>query len=87
MYNDASRGWPFYDDDGSFVIRHKTKPMILVSERGGGAQDSQRINNGDKLVWKACPTNCESDFSRDEFMSYGFVFENFHGEVCLPPGV
>ena len=33
------------------------------------------------------PTNCANDFSRDEFMTYGFVFEDFSGAVCLPPGV
>ena len=49
--------------------------------------DANRIGDGDKLVWKACPTNCENDFSRDEFMTYGFVFENYDGGVCLPPGV
>jgi len=88
LYNDATRsGWTFYDDDGSFLIKHKTKPMIIVPESGGGASDANRIQNGVKLVWRACPTNCLNDFTRDEYMSYGFVFENFHGGVCLPPGV
>ena len=88
LYNDATRpGWTYYDDDGSFLLKHKTKPMILVAERGGEHGDANRIGDGDKLVWKACPTNCENDFSRDEFMTYGFVFENYDGGVCLPPGV
>ena len=86
LYNDATRpGWPFYDDDGSFLLKHKTKSMILVPERGGGYSDP--IQNGFRLIWKACPTNCANDFSRDEFMTYGFVFEDFSGAVCLPPGV
>ena len=88
LYNDATRpGWTQYDDDGSFLLRHKTKPMILVPERGGGYSDRERIENGYKLVWKACPTNCDNDFTRDEYMTFGYVFENWDGQVCLPPGV
>lgn len=88
LYNDATRpGWAYYDDDGSFLLRHKVKPMILVSEKGGGHGDANRIQDGFRLIWKACPTNCDNDFTRDEYMTYGFVFENFDGEVCLPPGV
>ena len=86
LYNDATRpGWPVYDDDGSFLLKHKTKPMIVVPERGGGYSD--QIQNGYKLIWKACPTDCANDFTRDEYMTYGFIFEDFNGAVCLPPGV
>ena len=88
LYNDATRsGWTYYDDDGSFLLKHKSKPMIVVAERGGGAGDANRIENGYRLVWKACPTNCVNDFTRDEYHTYGFVFEDFDGRVCLPPGV
>jgi len=88
LYNDASRsGWTYYDDDGSFLLKHKTKPMIVVPERGGQAGDAQRIENGYRLVWRACPTNCISDFTRDEYHSYSFLFEDFDENVCLPPGV
>ena len=61
--------------------------MIAIAQTGGGANDNERIQNGVRLVWMACPTNCINDFTRDEYMSYGFVFENFEGNVCLPPGV
>ena len=88
LYNDNTRpGWTYADEDGSFLLKHKTKPMILVSEARGGAGDANRIRDGDRLVWRLCPTNCVNDFSRDEFFTYGFVFENFLGQVCLPPGV
>ena len=86
MFNDYTRpGWTFADDDGSFILKHKTKPMILVPETGGGVDTP--IQNGYRLVWIACPTNCLNDFSRDEYLNYGFVFENQAGAVCLPPGV
>jgi len=86
MFNDNTRpGWYFADDDGSFILKHKTKNMVLVPEVGGGRDDP--IEQSTKLVWKLCPTDCISDFSRDEYLTYGFVFENQHGEVCLPPGV
>jgi hypothetical protein len=47
LYNDATRpGWTFYDDDGSFLLKHKSKNMILVSERGGQHGDANRIADG-----------------------------------------
>jgi len=86
LFNDNTRpGWYFADDDGSFILKHKTKNMILVPEHGGGASDP--IQEGTRLVWIQCPTDCASDFSRDEYLTYGFVFETQLGEVCLPPGV
>lgn len=88
LYNDGTRpGWSYWDDDGSFIIKHKKKAMILVSEKGGGRGDANRIQDGYRLVWKACPTNCANDFSREEYLTYGFVFEDYQGRVCLPPGV
>lgn len=86
MYNDHTRpGWTSADDDGSFILKHKTKPMILVPEAGGGPDVP--IQNGYRLVWISCPTNCFNDFSRDEYLNYGLIFENLAGDVCLPPGV
>jgi len=87
LYNDASRGWPYYDDDGSFLLKHKTKPMILAAASGGGFGDANRIQNGVQLAWRACPTNCANDFSREEYQTFGFVFEDFLGRICLPPGL
>ena len=88
LYNDATRpGWTHSDDDGSFLLKHKTKPMILVSETGGGYGSANAIQNGYKLVWKACPTNCIVDFTLEEYRTYGYVFESFGEQVCLPPGV
>ena len=86
LYNDNTRpGWSYADDDGSFLIKHKTKNMILVPEAGG--QHNVPITQGTRLVWIACPTDCASDFNRDEYLTYGFLFENQAGQVCLPPGV
>ena len=86
LYNDGTRpGWTFSDDDGSFLLKHKTKPMILVPETGGTYD--RDVPNGARLVWVSCPTDCVNDFSRDEYLTYGYVFETRYGEVCLPPGV
>jgi len=86
MFNDYTRpGWAYADDDGSFILKHKTKRMVLIPEAGGGPIEP--IQNGIRLVWVVCPTNCINDFSRDEYLNYGYVFENQAGEVCLPPGV
>ena len=86
LFNDASRpGWLYNDDDGSFLLKHKTKPMILAPLRGGGP--TEPLTNGVPLVWIACPTDCVADFSRAEYLNLGFVFETTTGAVCLPPGV
>jgi len=87
LYNDASRGWSWYDDDGSFLLKHKTKNFIVVAEQGAGTNEHP-IENGGRLVWKACPTDCTgSDFNREDYFTNGFVFENANGKTCLPPGV
>ena len=37
MFNDYTRpGWAYADDDGSFILKHKTKRMVLIPEAGGG---------------------------------------------------
>jgi len=86
LYNDNSRGWGHYDDDGSFLLKHKTKNFIVAPQAGGSA--AVPVYNGLRLVWKACPGNaCTSAYTRDDYFDYGFVFVNENGAVCLPPGV
>ena len=76
-------GTDFTDDDGSFMIKHASLNFYVAPVNGGATS----IGNGERLVWKACPTNCVDDFSRDDYLSNGFVFENDAGDVCLPVGV
>jgi len=85
VYNDATRGWEFEDDDGSFLLKHASLNMIAVPLHGGTEQSP--ITNGIQLVWKNCPTNCKDDYTRDDFSTLGFVFEAENGLVCLPAGV
>ena len=90
LYNDATTagaaGWLRNDDDGSFLLKHKTKNFIVAPETGG--TNEAPVGNGFRLVWKACPTNCGgSDYTREDYYTYGFVFTNENGATCLPPGV
>ena len=72
-YNDPTRpGWAFSDDDGSFLLKHKTLPYIAVAEAGGDRIDA--IGNGFKLILKRCPgDDCLTGFDREDFMTWGWV--------------
>ena len=88
LYNEPSRpGWAFADDDGSFLLKHKTKPFVLMPAAGGGPGNAGQVADGTRLLWRECPTDCAHDFTREEYLNFGFVFENAAGAVCLPPGV
>lgn len=88
LYNDHTRvGWTYADDDGSFLIRHANRPLVLVPASGGGPGNAGQIANGTRLLWRRCPTDCVQDFTREEYLSFGFVFEDAAGAVCLPAGV
>ena len=65
---------------------------IEVEGKGKERQMTRYAIDYNKCIWcslctEPCPTNCINDFSRDEYLNYGYVFENQAGEVCLPPGV
>jgi len=84
LYNSPDRGWAFNDDDGSFLIMHTQYSYIVTPETGGSEQ--RAISNGEKLVWRKCPTNCINDFDREDYLTWGFVFETEMGRACLPAG-
>jgi len=87
VYNDAEMLAPhFADDDGSFLLKHANLSMIATPNTGGSAQ--LPLVRGEKLVWRSCPSDCgPGDFTREDFLTWGFVFENEAGEACLPAGV